>query len=285
MLKFDNMELLIISIICSVSVGILFKMYKLSSNEYYFSFFCGYIVCFLLSNIFFEINFNLLEFSPKYIFIILALSLLMPSLFLFLNKSIQTNGIAKTDLAQRISLIIPILASFTLFNESFSYSKFYSITLGLLSVFLIFDKSEKKIHTFNKYSLVIIFLGYGFVDILFKSLTKIPFQSALSFVFIGCIITTLFYIIIKKVKFSLKPIIFGILLGCLNFTNIYSYMLAHQEFFDSPTIVFATMNLGVISLGALIGKVFFKEQLSNKNILGIVLSFFVILILTFKLFD
>jgi drug/metabolite transporter (DMT)-like permease len=62
------------------------------------------------------------------------------------------------------------------------------------------------------------------------------------------------------------------LLGLFNFLNIWFYLKAHQSFAKNPTTVFATMNFGVILLGTLIGAVYFKEKLSKKNILGLVLA-------------
>jgi multidrug transporter EmrE-like cation transporter len=41
---------------------------------------------------------------------------------------------------------------------------------------------------------------------------------------------------------------------------------------DTPTTVFAGMNVGVIALGAIVGAVVFRERISRLNILGIVLA-------------
>ncbi len=41
---------------------------------------------------------------------------------------------------------------------------------------------------------------------------------------------------------------------------------------DTPTLVFAGMNMGVIVLGALTGLLIFKEKLSAINALGIVIA-------------
>jgi multidrug transporter EmrE-like cation transporter len=41
---------------------------------------------------------------------------------------------------------------------------------------------------------------------------------------------------------------------------------------DTPTTVFAGMNVGVIALGAIVGAVVFRERISRLNMLGIVLA-------------
>ena len=67
--------------------------------------------------------------------------------------------------------------------------------------------------------------------------------------------------------------------GGLNFGNIFFYIRAHQYFPDDPTLVFASMNIGVISLGALVGAGFFHERLSRVNMIGIGLAIGAIVLL------
>jgi multidrug transporter EmrE-like cation transporter len=68
-------------------------------------------------------------------------------------------------------------------------------------------------------------------------------------------------------------------LGCLNFGNIYFYFRAHQAYTNNPTLIFAAMNLGVISLGTITGTVVFKEKINIINIIGIVLAIVAIICL------
>ena len=56
-------------------------------------------------------------------------------------------------------------------------------------------------------------------------------------------------------------------------------MKAHKIFSDSPTLVFITMNLGVIIGGSLIGKFYFKEKLTKNVLAGIVLAVISVILL------
>jgi drug/metabolite transporter (DMT)-like permease len=49
---------------------------------------------------------------------------------------------------------------------------------------------------------------------------------------------------------------------------------------DHPALVFASMNLGVVALGALIGLFAFRERLSRLNLLGLVLALVAIALIT-----
>ena len=79
-------------------------------------------------------------------------------------------------------------------------------------------------------------------------------------------------LLLKRTQWTVPSFVGGLLLGCLNFGNILFYIYAHQYFKENPTIVFATMDLGVICLGALVGAWAFKERLSKVNITGIALG-------------
>jgi hypothetical protein len=71
----------------------------------------------------------------------------------------------------------------------------------------------------------------------------------------------------------------GLLLGALNFGNIYFYIRAHQAFPHNPTLVFAAMNIGVISVGTLVGAGVFRERLRWIHVGGIALALGAIVLL------
>jgi drug/metabolite transporter (DMT)-like permease len=50
---------------------------------------------------------------------------------------------------------------------------------------------------------------------------------------------------------------------------------------NQPSIVFSSMNIGVIILGSVLGVFIFKEKLSRLNYVGIVLALISILVLYF----
>ena len=76
----------------------------------------------------------------------------------------------------------------------------------------------------------------------------------------------------KKYRWDKTSIIGGLVLGLLNFTNIFTYINAHKAMSDTPTLVFAGMNMGVITLGALTGLIIFKEKLTAINAIGVIIA-------------
>jgi len=271
------MLFLILSIICSLSVGILFKLIKTKTTVNIFLIAINYFVAFVLAYFLFLPEINLKIFSNNvFLSLALPLILLMPSIFLLVPKSIENSGIIKTDIAQRISLIIPILCSFWLFGEIVPTLKIMALAIGFISIFLILNKPDQ---SKNSLYLLLVFLGYGIIDVLYKKIALFhdyPYTTLLFYIFGGCLIFSILLIISKlksiKKEYQHKTWIYGFLLGSLNFCNIFFYLKAHQSFKETPTTVFAGMNFGVIILGTLIGYFYFHEKLSKKNILGLILA-------------
>ncbi|MCC9043957.1 DMT family transporter [Myroides sp. M-43] len=197
--------------------------------------------------------------------------------------SIRYTGIIKTDIAQRMSLFIPILASIFIFKEDISNLKYLALLIGFLSIGLILKKKDNN-EVKNKYSflyLILVFFGFGIIDICFKQValySTIPYTTTLFYVFgVSLMLSFVFYwiyMIYKKQKLNIsrQTIIYGGVIGILNFMNIYFYLNAHKAFSSNPTVVFAGMNYGVIFLGTLIGYFYFKEKLSKVNIAGLGLA-------------
>ena len=215
------------------------------------------------------------------------LGFLLPSLFVILALSIRYTGIVKTDIAQRLSLFIPVIASFVLFDEEQSTRKIIGIAIAFLAI--IFSITWKK-ETNAKKSFwiypVLVFIGMGIIDTLFKQIAKIttiPFTSSLLVVFIIAFVLSFSYLLylylFKKMKFTLINMVCGWILGIANFGNILFYMKAHQDLAKQPSLVFSTMNIGVILLGSAVGVFIFREKLNRLNYFGILLALISILFL------
>lgn len=273
---------LILSVICSVAVGVIFKIArKTTANAkqiVLFNYFFALLLCYVI-------------FSPDVqtitagapVLLYVSLGILLPVVFLFLIASIKNIGIVKTDAAQRLSLFVSIVAAWLFFNEVFSVNKLIGITIGFLALFCVLNKTADSDKSNFKYP-VLVFLGFGIIDVLFKKVaafTTVPYTTSLFVIF--CIafflmfLVVLYEVIIQKKGFEIKNMAFGFLVGCFNFGNILFYLKAHQAFFANPSTVFAGMNMGVILLGSIVGALIFKEKLSKLNYTGLVLALLSIL--------
>ena len=280
---------LLLSIICSVSVGILLKISKRYSVDIIQIITLNYVFAIALSYFSFSPELSVIDrTSPWEIYIPLAI--LLPSVFLILASSIKNVGIVKTDIAQRLSLFIPILASYFIFQEEFSTLKFIGLAVAFPAMILILSRNKTEDSAQNKWVYpALVLLGFGIIDVFFKQIAtqnSFPYTTSLFIVF--CIafavalLFTVYSVIIQKKKLKSNSLIFGSILGILNFGNILCYLKAHKAFSESPSTVFASMNMGVIILGSLAGILFFKEKVTLKNYIGIALALIAVILITFS---
>ncbi len=281
----------ILSIICSVTVAILLKLARRYSIDVMQAVTWNYTVCIALCAFFYKPGLDVPAAPPLAIYA--SLGLLLPTLFLVIAASIRYTGIVRTDVAQRLSLFIPIVAATLLFGEVLPTQRIIGVCVGFTAIFcsIQWQKSTGS-DTRGKAEWVYpltVFIGMGVIDILFKQIAaykEIPYTTSLFYVFIFAFVIALlilsYRLIIKKSRFEWVNMLCGIILGLFNFGNILFYLKAHRELADSPSVVFTAMNTGVIILGSLVGLFAFKEKLSPLNYLGLVLALASILIIAFS---
>lgn len=272
------MYTLIISIACSVAVSVLLKLARRNNVQIDQAIAVNYVVAAGLCLLIFRPSPASLLSPTTPWWILAALGVLLPTIFLAMAGAVRHAGIVLSDAAQRLSLFIPLIAAFLLFDEAASYNKLAGISLALIALACLLFRPSAHTNsgeTGKTISLLLaVWLGYGTIDILFKQLAKsgAAFSSSLFVAFGLAGVLIFLYLLARRTEWKRRNLVAGLVLGVLNFGNIYFYIRAHQVFPQNPTLVFSAMNIGVISLGTLVGAGLFKEKLSWVNVLGIVLA-------------
>ncbi|GGE64933.1 EamA-like transporter family protein [Pedobacter psychrotolerans] len=278
---------IVLSVICSVTVAVLLKLAKRYQINIIQAVTVNYFTALSLCFLFFKPDVRLLTTAAPWP-IYIALAVLLPSIFLVLAASVKKLGIVKTDIAQRLSLFIPILAAYFIFREGFNEYKLIGLAIGFLAIILTFvRKSEKETSSKHWIYPIAVFIGFGIIDILFKQIAlykDLPYTTSLFTVFALAFVVSMaiviFMVIARKTKLQLVNLACGLILGFFNFGNILFYMKAHKALAENPSTVFAAMNMGVIVLGSLIGIIIFKEKLSKLNYVGIFLALVAVIFIT-----
>ncbi|NYT76179.1 EamA/RhaT family transporter [Alcaligenaceae bacterium] len=279
------MYTLIISIACSVAVSILLKMARRQNIAIDQAIAVNYVVAAAFCLIVLRPQpASLLSPSTPW-WILALLGVLLPTIFLAMAGAVRHAGIVLSDAAQRLSLFIPLIAAFVIFSEDVSGTKLSGIAIALVALVCLLLRPRQSSGSGDTLKttglLLAVWVGYGTIDILFKQLAKsgAVFSSSLFAAFALAGILIFVYLTLRRTVWQRRNIVAGLVLGLLNFGNIYFYIRAHQVFPDNPTLVFSAMNIGVISLGTLVGAGFFRERLSWVNAVGIVLAISAIVIL------
>lgn len=297
------MTYLLIAVLCSVAVSVWLKILRQRQVDIRQTIVAGYPVAFLLTWWLLKPDLSSVSQLGGVWGLILALGILLPLVFIILGRAIESAGIIATDAAQRLSLIIPIVAAFILFGEVVTTQRVIGVAIGFLALGLLVYRSPNTA-AINTSSiawpssaikarsaatttqanpaikvpiwlwLLGVWIGYGVIDILFKQVAKqgaaFPLTLFLSFGLAGVLL--LGYLISQRVRPQPRALLAGVLLGGLNMGNIYAYIRAHQTLAESPSVVFTGMNVGVIAVATLVGILVFKESLSKLNKLGLLFA-------------
>jgi drug/metabolite transporter (DMT)-like permease len=288
------MMYLTIAVLCSVAVSVLLKILRQQNIDIRQTIVAGYPVAFLLTWLLLKPDISGLDKLGGAWGIIIALGVLLPAVFIILGRAIAAVGMVATDAAQRLSLIIPIIAAFLLFGEVLTGTRIFGLALGFLALGALVYRPHQPVivndtasstknppnNGVNKHALRTplwlfgVWAGYGIIDILFKQVAKqgaaFPLTLFISFGLAGLLL--FIYLLTTRVRWQGRALAAGLLLGALNMGNIYAYIRAHQLLSDSPSIVFTGMNVGVIAVATLIGGGVFKEHLNRINMLGLLLA-------------
>lgn len=114
------MEMIVAAACCSILVSILLKYLKAKGFDVFQIIAWNYLSASLLCFYWFKTDITHISLNNTPWWLILVLGLLLPSIFLCLAKSLQFAGILKTEIAQRLAVILSLLAAYFIFGEQFS---------------------------------------------------------------------------------------------------------------------------------------------------------------------
>lgn len=284
------MIFVVLSVCCSIIVAVLIKLARKRSVNVQHLVLWNYPITVLLSVFLLKPKFGDQTILDLPFQLYIPLILLLPSMFIFIALAIKYSGIVKTDVAQRMSLFIPLIASFLLFGEKLHLNTAIGIFVGLIAILLSISwskSSNSKLDGSFVYPLI-VFIGMGIIDVLFKQIAQhkeVSYITSMFIVFVGAMlfafIVLLWKIYVNKEKMDVRAVLWGTVLGLFNFGNIYMYMKAHRALPDNPSIVFISMNIGVIVLGTVVGIIFFKEKITKLNLIGVILAIISIVIIAY----
>ena len=210
--------------------------------------------------------------------------------YLLMTASTQRSGVTVTSLSSKISVVLPILAGVIMLGEKLNFVATLGIVLALVALVLVIGGRGGNNEKQSKSWLlpVCIFFGTGTGDILMKITERQNTGDDLGFMiafiyFIALlfgIIIVVYDLIKGKSKWQWKSALGGIGLGVINFFSTSSVYNAMRHF--DNVVLFPIYNIGVVSLTALIGWLCFKEKLTWKNYLGLVIAVIAVILITFR---
>jgi drug/metabolite transporter (DMT)-like permease len=252
----------------------------------------NYGVCFLVGLCigFFTDNlqFNLINSSTIVSAAVLG-SIFLPSFFL-LSYSTYKVGVGPTTVANKLSMILPVIFSIVWFQSPTKVSLIGVVCSSILSIYFISPKGGASSSTrSNWYLPFCIFLTGGLIDILllyFNSRLQSPsdlYTFTLLLFLTASTLGLIYFGVIQRKLTSLATFSvwrYGILLGIPNFFSVYFLLKALQYYENNGAFVFPCMNVSIILVSTLCSIVLFQEKITRRMWAGIGFSALSILLLT-----
>ncbi len=210
--------------------------------------------------------------------------------YLLMTASAQRSGVTVTSLSSKLSVVLPILAGVIMLGEKLNFVTTLGIVLALVALVLVLERKKDSGERNNRSWLlpVCIFFGTGTGDILMKITEQQNSGDDLGFMIAFIYFVALVFGVIiviwdiarGKSKWQWKSALGGIGLGVINFFSTSSVYHAMRSF--DNVVLFPIYNIGVVSLTALIGWLFFKEKLTLKNYIGLVIAVIAVVLIAFR---
>ncbi len=211
----------------------------------------------------------------------IALGLLFILMFFLIGRSAQKAGITVTTLANKLSLVFPVLFSLIYYHEEVSTIKYIGLGTATLAVLMaVYKKELRRTNILYIVLPLMIFIGSGIVDSLVKfvqaeKITGAETSAYTTVVFFVALISGMLLLLFNRQlvwKIHTPTLFLGTLLGIVNFGSLFFIINALNHTGLKSALVFALNNMSVVALSALLGALLFKERLNKINFAGIVLA-------------
>lgn len=217
------------------------------------------------------------------------------SIFNVVAITAQKNGVAVASVANKLSLIIPVILSVYLYQETVAGWKAIGVALALVAVVLTCyapKENGNKVEA-GKWVYIlplILFISSGLLDALINHV-QITYvnehnnndylvSSFFSAATIGSLFLALQFIR-KKQFFTWKNLLAGILIGIPNYFSIWCLVHFLKESPWQTSASIPVNNMGIVLFSAVVAWLLFKERLTKINWLGILLSLVAIYLIAF----
>lgn len=195
-------------------------------------------------------------------------------MFNIMALTTQKLGISIGSMASKMSLVIPVIGAVIFQNATLNFYKAIGIIVAVIAVYLTFKKNGA--NTKNLTLAIALFIGAGILDMWLDLIRNNYLSSSIDFnqfiftVFFAAFSIGLIKVIWTRKRILRRNIFAGTILGFPNYFSIYFVLLALENL--GGILVFPILNIGVVLFSSIISWLFYKEQMSKSNWIGVTLA-------------
>lgn len=274
---------LIIAVIFSSLVSIFMRLSESKCQSTGGMFMSNYLICMILSLFYIKEGnpFTYTQGTNIALGIGAITGILYLTNFIFLQFNIKKNGIVLASIFMKLGVVVPVLMAIILFKEMPRMNHIVGILLAILAIIVINYEKNSEQKQGGKWFLLILLLGSGIADSMMNIYDKVGVASQsdkfLFYIFAAAFICSIILYFVKKEKLCKWDLIFGALIGIPNYFASRFLLRALNDV--SAVIVYPVYSIGAIVVICLAGVLFFKESLSRKKILGLLIVFAALVLL------
>jgi drug/metabolite transporter (DMT)-like permease len=214
------------------------------------------------------------------------------SIFNLLAYCTIKDGITTTTIANKLSLVIPVVFSVFLYNETLDAMKIAGILIALPAVYFTTRVPEEGKKGQNIVLPALLFIASGLLDTLVKYVENRFIQDTNTLLvytvhvfttasIIGLILVTV-QVLRGKMQLRLRNIVAGVLLGVPNYFSIYYLVKLLNSGFMQSSAAIPVNNIGIVVVCAIVAILLFKEKANAMRLIGLVLSIIAIVLIAYK---
>jgi drug/metabolite transporter (DMT)-like permease len=296
-----SMFYIIATILISVLLLVIFKLFAQYNVNSLVAIIINYITATVTGILFFDGPFEPHKIlTSQWVYLCVPLGGIFIAVFYLIGQTAQRISLSTASVANKMSVVIPVLFSVFFIGESLSLLKTGGVVLALLAVYLSTRTAPGKTVSEGTpasrlvWLPVLVFIGSGIIDTTINAANSFYIRSTeesalfsiatfLSAFIVGCFV--LLYRIGTKRSglsdiFNVKNIVAGVALGIPNYFSIYFIFKSLDAKIMTSAQLFPVLNLCNVAISAIVGWMIFKEKLSATNVAGIILALISIVIIS-----
>jgi drug/metabolite transporter (DMT)-like permease len=213
------------------------------------------------------------------------------SLFNLIAYCTRVDGITTTTIANKLSLVIPVIFSVFLYNETLNAAKLAGIAIAFPAVYFTTRVPQDGKKGQSLFWPALLFLGSGLLDTMIKYVESKYIDSSESlglytihvFFTAGSIGAILVGIRMARGKAPLawRNIVAGVVLSIPNYFSIYYLIQLLNSGFLQSSAAIPINNIGIVLASALAAIIFFREKATTMRIIGLILSVVAIILIAY----
>ncbi len=277
---------LLLSVVCSVILGVLFKLFPRYGIDTFQAIVANYFTCVMCSTVHngkIVLRKEIVDL-PWFWYAIL-LGFVFISGFTLAAATVRNFSVTISQIMQKMSILISVPFAMLAYNESAGWLKVIGIIFAVLAIVLVNipPTTADSGRPFPYKMLAIPFFTWllaGVIEVVFVRVQKEGMISFGDSAFITTVFATagvvgLTYFIWQmacgQAKFGFRNLFAGILLGIPNYGSMYFLLQGLSSGMES-SVFFPLNNMGIILLTVLIAVFLFKDKLTIINLIGISLT-------------